>query len=136
MKIYVAGASGEIERARQFFSSVRELGHEITFDWVPSVEQNPLPESQLPVAVRRSAAQVDLAGVRGADLLVMLVPHEAIVSRGAWVELGYALGMRAVTDRAPKIWCVGLAAMISIFTELADERYFSDAAALAALGAK
>ena len=134
MKIYVAGASAEAERAARFIDAARGLGHEITFDWVPVVRSQTVPEWELPSALRRSSAREDLAGVRGADLLVVLVPHKEVLSRGVWVELGYALGRRDVTDVAPKVWCVGPWAVASIFTELADEIHFSDAAALAALG--
>lgn len=134
MKIYVAAASAEIERASAFMQFVRELGHDITHDWVPELRAQSVPESQLPVAVRRASAQADLDGVRRADLLVVLVPHEAVPSRGTWVELGYALGLRSVTDLAPRVWCVGPFAMVTVFTELADARYFSDSAALTALG--
>lgn len=135
MKVYVAAASKEIERASAFMQSVRELGHEITFDWIPKFQKQRVHESRLPVALRRAAAQEDLRGVRSADLLVVLTPHDSTPSRGAWVELGYALGLRAATDRAPQVWCVGLSAMVTVFTELADARYFSDSAALTALGA-
>jgi len=131
-KVYIAGASREPERLDAFFDAVLAQGHTITCDWREEQRAHAgVREADLPVAVRQQAAAKDLAGVREAELLIVLMPPDEIASRGLWVELGSAAGLRFVgTQPAPRIWCVGRNAMASIFTEIADERFFSEEAAL------
>jgi len=135
VKVYVAAASAEIERAERFAREARRLGHEVTHDWMAIVRSQTVSESELPRAIRREAATDDIRGVREAEVFIMLVPDEQIASRGIWVELGYAIAARDTTDGlCPGIWCVGESARVSIFTELANGVFVSDADALKSLG--
>lgn len=132
MKIYVAGASVEASRASDFMARVIALGHSITHDWARVVATQRVLESRLPVEQRRQAMRDDLDGVREADLLIALIPRDSS-SRGVWVELGYALGLRAAGEPSPAVWVAGADPLVSIFTEGADARHFSDEDALHAL---
>lgn len=93
MRIYVAAASKEIDRARAFMDRLRALGHEITSDWPEVIakvgDANPTDATR---AQRRGWAQADLDQVAGSDLLVVLLPTPHITTEGMWVELGYGLG--------------------------------------------
>lgn len=79
VKIYVAGNPKEHDLAgiiRRFEAA----GHEITFDW-----------TNLPPGMSRTQiAEADLAGVKAADVLVLIDPKQGW---GCYVEMGYALGL-------------------------------------------
>lgn len=82
-KVYVAAKFTEKDRVRALYTALKEAGHTITFDWTTGeVVGNELEAFR--------AAQNDLAGVHDADVVVLL-PHA--YSRGAYVELGYALAL-------------------------------------------
>lgn len=91
MKVYVAAKWEERERARNFMRSVRLLGHVITHDWTHETDEG------LSGAGRHrylgSCATSDLQAVRDCDVLVLLHNPQC---RGAYVELGIALGLAKV----------------------------------------
>jgi hypothetical protein len=86
MKVYVAGASAEIERARRVRDALLRDGHEITFDWTTDFESN----EGLSNAQRAAYADADFQGVVLANCLVLLVPIAPMLTQGAWWEGGVA----------------------------------------------
>lgn len=86
MRIYVAGASSEIERARRVMAALRAEGHEITFDWTIDFESN----EGLSDVQRAAYADADFQGVFLARRVVLLVPVSPSVTQGAWWEGGVA----------------------------------------------
>jgi hypothetical protein len=140
MKIYIAGAWVEQhERARPMMAAVRALGHEITVDWTGDAEANAkilgvdgLPitsDAQLPRDERIVRARGNLTGIIKADLLWLLAPD--VKACGNWVELGMALMRRdwGLDDRITVI-VSGPKRGRTVFTELADHLFETDAAAL------
>ncbi len=102
MRIYVAGASREIERAKRVMAMLREAGHTITFDWAAHIEQvnHAAPTN---FAIRDGSATADMDGVidaweeRGA--LVLLHPAVGVPTVGAWTEFGAWIGFNLRSTR-------------------------------------
>jgi nucleoside 2-deoxyribosyltransferase len=121
LKVYVAGASAERHtRARPAIQALRAAGVQVTHDWTFD------PGFSAPRATRqmgRDAALRDLAGVGAADVLLFLSPR--VPSRGAWVELGYAL--------ARGIDVVVAELCEDIFASLVEGHYPTDGAAIEAI---
>jgi nucleoside 2-deoxyribosyltransferase len=93
VKVYIAASSREPERVRAAQRMLTELGIELTLDWLTSIEANlalGLRDSDLSIADQRQHANADLLAVEQADVLWLLAPKEP--TKGAWIELGYALG--------------------------------------------
>ena len=98
--VYVAGASRDWQRAREFMDRVR--AHQrmrITHDWTVSVEAATVDDSELSANQRVGFARTDLAGVARCDALVVLL-DTTVASVGRWVELGYALRMCDEVDQS------------------------------------
>lgn len=90
MKIYVAGASAEIERARRVIAELRARGIEVPGDWPAIVDaHNGRTNHGLTDDERRSAARACMRAAVDCDVFLLLVPHAQTI--GAWVELGAAL---------------------------------------------
>lgn len=92
LRVYVAGASAEVDMCAEFIERLRDTDVEITHDWTMSVRANGgAAEASMPTVDRMAMATADFAGVAAADVLWILVP--ACTTIGAWVELGYAKGL-------------------------------------------
>lgn len=78
-RVYVAGKFEDSERVREVQAELRDLGHEITYDWT----------RQAQVSVEQ--ARADISGVMTADFLVMVLEKE-YPYKGTWVEMGIAIG--------------------------------------------
>ncbi len=95
MRIYVAGASREIERAKRVMAMLREAGHTVTFDWAAHIEK---VEHAAPTnfEIRAESATHDVSGVVEAweegGALVLLHPAAGVPTVGAWTELGIWIG--------------------------------------------
>lgn len=85
-KIYVSGPSRDLERCEGAIALCVELGAEITYDWtvgfLDALKKND-PEDH------RARALADLAGIRAADVMILLDSDST--SPGRWVEAGGAL---------------------------------------------
>lgn len=132
MRVYVAGASREMDRCAAAMALVRELGGTITCDWVEAIRAHGPANEGMTDEDRRSFATEDLKGVSDADVLWLLAPEGA--SAGAWTELGFALALRSTRARLDparpmRIVVSGPASARSIFSALADEEIPSDIAA-------
>ena len=120
LRVYVAGSSREMDRARAAMDYVRELGGVITFDWVAEIERVGSANDGLTDEQRRSSAAADLEGVEACDVFWLLAPETP--STGAWVELGIALGLR----ESIRIIVSGPGSKRSIFSALANIETPSD----------
>jgi hypothetical protein len=90
MRVYIAGASAEIDRCEAFRDAVIAMGHEITFDWMAERRSRPTPDRDLAPMDRVIIARKCLDGVHRSNAFVMLFPRAP--TKGAWIEYGYALG--------------------------------------------
>ena len=112
MRVYVAGSSGEMPRARAAIAACRERGWAVTEDWPAAIEAHGgLANRGLSRPARMGAARACLRGVDEADVVWLLVPGSGAPSAGCWVELGYALergNVRAIVcsgDTSRSIFC-------------------------------
>ena len=110
-KVYVAGATKEVERVRTVQGYCRTAGHEITFDWTDGLEAQTVAEADMFDEHARTLAWRCLDGVNDADVVVLCVPAWQ-PTRGAWVELGYAVAKKR------GIVILGEASRVSVFTRL------------------
>lgn len=115
MKIYIAGASAEPERVQRAMDAARQLGYEVTLDWLAVIKAVGAANDGLSVGERQKYALADLGAIYRADVFWLLAPENA--STGAWVELGYAI---AVEARLENVVVSGPGAAKCIFVELAD----------------
>jgi hypothetical protein len=98
LSVYVAAASGEIERARRWTKALRDAGVEPTNKWIESIDSmrtdttsdnlaNPRePEYD---AYRLNAAQQNVKDIRSASVFWYLV-SETEPGRGGYFETGIA----------------------------------------------
>lgn len=100
MKIYVAGSSRDLPRARAMMDALRARGHEIAFDWVAHIDRSGGRSNRgLNIIERFDASTMCLDGVRHAEVVALLIPADDAPGKGAWVELGYAIA-RGMTVHA------------------------------------
>lgn len=136
VRVYVAGASDELERAQRAIDFIRSIGWTITHDWVADVRrvrvEGGRADADLTSDEMRELAAADLAAVQGAELVWLLVPNTP--STGAWVELGYALALNRWTN-APRIIASGPRAAGSLWCSLL-EQFETDEAAIRTLAGK
>jgi hypothetical protein len=125
-RIYIAGASANIELHERFNREVIAAGWTITCDWCAAVRAAGNVASPDDPAVRREAALADLEGVATADVFWLVQPNPTSTSTGSWVEIGFALGLRTKLERLglPKIVVSGTSRKC-IFADLADYRFQS-----------
>ena len=127
LKVYVAGASSEMDRATAAVLQLRAAGHELTSTWLDTVakvgDANPSSASG---EQRRSWSITDLAEVERADVLWFLVPSSG-TTRGAWCEQGFSYALGKV------IVCSGTNTTQSIFCALGEE-FITDREALEHIG--
>lgn len=102
-RIYLAGASKELELCEHWRDELRRAGFEITRDWM-AICREPryagVPPEEIPRHDRRQLAENDLAAVRAADAFWLVVPPPGSLSVGMWVELGFALRGRPYASPA------------------------------------
>jgi len=128
-RIYIAGASANIELHERFNREVIEAGWTITCDWCAAVRAAGNVASPDDPQVRREAALADLEGVATADVFWLVQPEGSATSTGCWVELGYALALQALGMSRPRgIYgpiVVSGSSKKCIFADLADYRFQS-----------
>jgi hypothetical protein len=131
MKLYIAGASAEIERAEQAIKLARLAGFEIAYDWPANVRE--VGESNPPDATdeqRREWAGTALWAVAQADAFWLLLPRGPTF--GAPVEFGAALARTSAVS-SPYIIASGDDVTHSPFVVRAHDRATDDNEALAML---
>lgn len=93
--IYIAGASGELDRCESAVAYARSLDLRITHDWTADVRANLLAgktDRDLTDAEVQRHALADLRAVSECRVLVLLAP--AVTSTGCWGELCFAIALR------------------------------------------
>jgi hypothetical protein len=132
MRVYVAAASSEIERAEKWMARLREAGVEVVSTWPEVIRKvgaaNPMEASR---EERAGWASADLSELSSANVLWLLLPEKP--TSGMWIEYGYGLCFGAVAkeareagvEGAPKFQIVSSGIERSIFTALAPN-YESD----------
>lgn len=123
LRVYLAGSSGEIRRARTAYELLAALPNVVVVStWLDVIEKvgiaNP---SDASAAQRREWTVTDLAEVASADAVWFLVPSSSAPTRGAWAELGYAYAL------SKRILCSG-ATRQSIFCALGSEHAMDEGA--------
>jgi len=96
IKVYVAGASRNLERSRAFMDRVRKHpGMTLTHDWVASIERRRSlsGDEALWEGQRILIVDADLIGIERADAVVFLA-EENDPGHGMFVELGFAICLR------------------------------------------
>lgn len=126
LRVYVAGSSAELDRARRVMDALRLEGVEVVSTWLASIEAAGAANEGLAADARQHAAETCLQEVASADVLLLLVP-EGPSGIGCGVELGYAMAWRGKT-----IVAAGRTER-TIFAALCDEEHVSDAGAIAAV---
>lgn len=127
-RVYVAGASAEVDMVAAYAVALRGNGWQTTYDWtidVLAARQSGEADADLSGFRRQQLARLDIRGVRDADVVWLLVPPPGR-SAGAWLELGYAFGIGRPTVVSGE-W------RRSIFTEMANLRYDTHGEAFAFL---
>jgi len=134
LRVYVAGASSEMERAERYMVKLREAGIVVTSTWPEVIRSQPNGEANpmsVPRAVRARWARTDLDEVTESNFLWLLVPK--VPSAGAHVEFGYAVMLMQSFDMAEalgieappfELLCSGKET--SIFTALSPNHFDTD----------
>jgi hypothetical protein len=120
MKIYMAGASKEVDQCAAAIAALREMGYEVDLDWTKSVIEyraKGVSDVHLSEDERIKFAQEDIDAAVDADIFWLRTPQNA--SLGAWVELGAAIHAAQCGDRSRTIVVSGDHRR-SIFTSLAN----------------
>lgn len=131
MKIYVAAASAETDRAVSAMAVLRGAGHTITSDWTKDVVRLGANVG-LTQAQRMRAASECVSGILSADAIVLLWPK--VPSRGAWIEAGITLGLgRGFAE--PPVYTLGADPEDTVFYEMMT-KHFADLRQLVAWLAK
>lgn len=123
--VYVAGSSGDLERARTIMDLVRATPSlSLAHDWIAEFQAEPVSDDRLSRRDAVKYAAGDLSHVVRADVVWLLAPAKP--TRGAWVEFGYALGLYG--GLPSKLIVVSGEYTQSIFCALAMEFADDDAA--------
>lgn len=139
MKVYIAAASSEIDRAEFFFKLLTSQGIECTSSWIANVrsvgEGNPVAAT---FEDRKRWALDNLLAIEASAVVWILAPSTGVFSHGAYFELGYAVARARSsvatawvnsTSVRPKIIASG-GDHRWVFLALADELYKTDTNAL------
>ena len=96
MRFFVSGKVGSHGITKSTMDTLKEMGHEITFDWTRIDHLRPYDKN---AAKSRDAAISECCGVKNADVLIVIAHDRGV---GMYVELGIAIGagipIRVVTD--------------------------------------
>jgi hypothetical protein len=113
LRVYVAGASKDLERAERAMTWLREAGCEITTDWVAEMKAEPLADRELTLERQQRCATADLLGVIRADVVWFLVPSEPVrssfASRHRAPGLSPRVGLPPASTSSSRSWKSSLA---------------------------
>lgn len=94
MKIYVAGKWSERDKVKSIMETLESKGHTITCDWTKHIAPEGITKNtDWAQNGHKTYAEEDLDGVRLCDVLVAYMPTPEIFYKGAWIEIGIALGL-------------------------------------------
>jgi hypothetical protein len=126
LRVYLAGASREVERAQYWSKAIRSCSElALVSTWHQTAKSWAGTDHTYPLQDQRNIAAVDLGEVSAADCLWLRVPHAPSI--GAFVELGFSLAHRK------RVIVSGPGCDSSIFTALANFRSPDDSLAFAEL---
>ena len=117
MKVYVAGASSELELVERYIYRLIKEDIVITHNWCSDIRESFRTTFQRPALYL--AAQNDVNGVRAADIFWLIIPKKE--SRGCWVEYGIALVGSLVARQ--KTIISGVVGPKDIFLLMADQHF-------------
>lgn len=123
MNIYIAAASTEASRVEEAVDKLEALGYRApgTREWLEHVR---MCTGKLSECDAFSSAKEDLEAIEQARWLWFMRPSDGHVTRGAWVELGYAIGKDLYTLASGKRHDA------DIFSLCADHSFETDEEAL------
>lgn len=122
MKVYIAGASTEIDRAKRCAYALEGLGIDVVSTWVDSVEEEGGSNLEsFDLIKRRDIAYRCVREMAAADWIWVLVPEGNAYSHGAMWEMG------ASYNAGKPIVCSG-PTWRSVFCSLVMEFRFDEAA--------
>lgn len=135
--IYVAGASAELERAREALQWIDAHGPRIKrvgMDWVAAVDKERTgagkADHHLTDKERQHYAKGDLRGVLEAHILWLLLPPLEVHTVGLWVEFGFGLCKLNVHDAlgisAPRPMIIASGPDKYLFTSLVTHHFNTD----------
>ncbi len=87
--IYLAGSSGEVERAKRWAENLKAAGYKVVSTWVEKVLASPDGTNPTEIGRRRMLSKECMNELFVADILWVLVPTST-PGRGAYFEAGYA----------------------------------------------
>jgi hypothetical protein len=93
-RIYVAGASREVDLVDGFMRRLRTAGYPVAYDWTVDVRASAAlgeTDADLSEAARLERSGTETFAVTGCHLFWLIIPHSR-VTVGAWVEMGIAMG--------------------------------------------
>lgn len=128
LRVYVGGASSEIDRVEAFIKRVRAAGHRITFDWAQDIRSSGKPANVGMTHTQRfNAWNACMHGVETADAVVILTPRDGRTTKGAWGEMAIYIAQGGVPIYVGNVDDTVMTAMCHVVDD--------DDAALAALEA-
>jgi hypothetical protein len=141
VKIYVAGSSHEIGRAKHWTRQLDSMMFEVVSDWPHLIENRGFvnPEN-IPTEELQTYANHDLDNITSANIIWQLSTNEHC-SLGSAFEAGFAYASRVTSDGGGSganenrsYWIVsGPGQKKNIFTTLADDFYLTDDEAFEAI---
>jgi hypothetical protein len=97
LRVYVGGASSEIDRVEAFIKRVRAAGHHITFDWARDIRDSGKPANVGMTHTQRfNAWNACMVGVERADAVIILAPRNGRTTKGAWGEMAIYIAQGGV----------------------------------------
>ena len=100
MKFYVTGRSSDYSKVEDAFKQLKELGHEITFEWTTLPMCKPY-EQNVETASKYAKAGID--GVIEADIYIIFVHEDG---NGVYSEFGAALAANSINAK-PLVYAIG-----------------------------
>lgn len=131
MRVYVIGASAELDRAERVIAALRERGFVITADWPADVRRaraaGLASDAEVPHDIAREIADANVHAIETADVVVALSPPGPSTGYGA--DLMAALLLYAMRGRPTHIVLSG--AHGTVYDRHAHARFATDEDAIA-----
>lgn len=99
LNVYVAGKWEERVKVKEVMKHLESKGYYVTCDWTKHVAPERWKKGQgcfnadWAAKGEKTYAMEDLQGVRDCDVLVACMWNPSILYKGAWIEIGIALGL-------------------------------------------
>lgn len=120
VKVYVAGASGELARCARFIDTLNGCAGLVAHNWPATIIAAGSPNRNLTTKIRQESARSNIAALQECEIFVLLIP--ACITRGAWGELVAALALGKLVVLSGTAHDEDA----SVFCSLARERFLED----------